>query len=91
MKNSIGLIVVAAVLALGACGGNSEGEGGVTAEESQQLNEAAEMLDASPDSLVAGDETGLGNGEAESGDTGDAMVADNGVTSGNVGAGANAQ
>ncbi len=90
MKNSIGLVIVAAVLALGACGGNSEGEGGVTAEESKQLNEAAEMLDASPDSLVAGDETGLGNGEAESGDTGDLMVADNGVTSGNA-AEANAQ
>ncbi len=84
MKNSIGFVVVAAVLALGACGGNDEGEGGVTAEESQQLNEAAEMLDASPDSLVAGDETGLGNGEAGSGDTGDVLVADNGVTSGNA-------
>jgi hypothetical protein len=84
MKNSVGLVVVAAVLALGACGGGNEGEGGVTAEESRQLNEAAEMLDASPDSLVAGDETGLGNGEAESGDTGDVLVADNGVTSGNA-------
>ncbi len=84
MKNSVGLVVVAAVLALGACGGGDQKEGGVTAEESKQLNEAAEMLDASPDSLVAGDETGLGNGEAESGDTGDLMVADNGVTSGNA-------
>ncbi len=63
MKNSVGLVVVAAVLALGACGGGDQKEGGVTAEESKQLNEAAEMLDASPDSLVAGDETGLGNGE----------------------------
>ena len=84
MKNSVGLVVVAAVLGLGACGGNGEGEGGVTAEESKQLNEAAEMLDASPDSLVAGDETGLGNGEAENGDTSDVLVADNAVTSGNV-------
>ncbi len=64
MKHSIGLAVMAAVLALGACGGQDEGAGGVTKEESQQLNEAAEMLDASPDSLVASDETGLGNGEA---------------------------
>ena len=63
MKNSIGFAVIAAVLGLGACGGNDQKEGGVTAEESQQLNEAAEMLDASPDSLVATDETGLGNGE----------------------------
>ncbi len=90
MKNSVGLVVVAAVLALGACGGGGQEEGGVTAEESKQLNEAAEMLDASPDSLVAGDETGLGNGEEASAETGELMVADNGVTNDNV-AGANAQ
>jgi hypothetical protein len=84
MQNSIGLVVVAAVLALGACGGNDEGEGGVTAEESRQLNEAAEMLDAAADNLATGAEAGLGNGQAASGDTGDLMVADNGVTSGNV-------
>ena len=63
MKHSIGLAVAAAVLALGACGGNEQSSGGVTQEESEQLNNAAEMLDASPDSLVAPDETGLGNGE----------------------------
>jgi hypothetical protein len=51
---------------LAACGGGGSGEGGVTADESKQLNEAAEMLDVSPDSLVAPDETGLGNGEAGS-------------------------
>lgn len=65
MKNSVGLAVMAAVLALGACGGGEEqGAGGVTAEESQQLNEAAEMLDASPDSLVISNEAELGNGDA---------------------------
>ena len=53
----------AAAVSLGACGGSEE-NGGVTAEESQQLNEAAEMLDASPDSLVASEEAPLGNGEA---------------------------
>ena len=90
MKNAIGLIVVAAVLALGACGDGEEGNSGVTAEESKQLNDAAEMLDASPDSLVAGDETGLGNGE-EAANTGDVMVADNAVTSGNASDGANSQ
>ena len=75
MKNSIGLVVVAAVLALGACGGGGEQkEGGVTAEEAKQLNEAAEMLDASPDSLAASDETGLGNGEAGNAETGDVLV-----------------
>jgi hypothetical protein len=67
MRHSIGLVVVAAVLALGACGGREEqGAGGVTAEESQQLNEAAEMLDASPDSLTVANEAELGNGDAGS-------------------------
>ncbi len=85
MKQSIGLVIVAAVLALGACGGGDEGAGGVTKEESQQLNEAAEMLDASPDSLVAGDETGLGNGEATNeaegnSATGDVLVSDDAPT-----------
>ena len=84
MKHSIGLGVLAAVLALAACGGKEENPGGVTQEESEQLNNAAEMLDASPDSLVAGDETGLGNGEAEADDanatTGDLPVADNAAT-----------
>ena len=84
MKNSVGLAVVAAVLALGGCGGGDQEEGGVTAEEARQLNEAAEMLDASPDSLVAGDETGLGNGEEASAETGEVLVADNAVTNDNV-------
>lgn len=84
MKNSVGLVIMAAVLAIGACGSN-ESESGVTAEESQQLNEAAEMLDAA-DALPA-DETGLGIGNEAGGETGDLMVADNGVTSGNVAGG----
>jgi hypothetical protein len=52
----------AALAALGACGGDDD-RGGVTAEEARQLDNAAEMLDASPDSLVAGEEAPLGNGE----------------------------
>jgi hypothetical protein len=87
MKQSIGLVVLAAVLALGACGGEQDGAGGVSKEESRQLNEAAEMLDASPDSLVASDETGLGNSEAtnEAGTnaaTGDLPVSDNAAANG---------
>jgi hypothetical protein len=80
------LIAGAAALALLAGCGGGEGEGGVTAEESKQLNEAAEMLDASPDSLAAPDETGLGNGEAGSGEADAAAEAN--VTEG---AAANAQ
>lgn len=80
MRQSIGFVVVAAVLALGACGGE-EGEGGVTAEESRQLNETAEMLDTSPDSLVAEDETGLAaEGNLEGAESGDLMVADTPAT-----------
>ncbi len=60
------ICAAAGALALLAGCGQQGGEGGVTADESKQLNEAAEMLDASPDSLVAPDETGLGNGEAGS-------------------------
>ena len=74
MKNRMGLIAAAVCFTLAACGGDEQRDGGVTAEESKQLNEAAEMLDASPDSLVAGDETGLGNGEAGSAEAAEAAA-----------------
>ena len=59
-----GLIVAAcvAVATLGACSGDKS-ENAVTPEESAGLNNAADMLDTSPDSLVANDEAPLGNGE----------------------------
>ena len=60
MKIVIGL---AALALLAACG-EKEGTGGLTAEESQQLNEAAEMLDAAPDGLAPADETGLVSDDA---------------------------
>ena len=59
MRHDVKLILSAAALAaLAACGGSDEGRGGLTAEEERQLDNAAEMLDsnmvdASPDSLVA--------------------------------------
>jgi hypothetical protein len=53
---------IGALALLAACGGGETG--GVTEEESRQLNEAAAMLDAGSDTVVAADETGLGNGEA---------------------------
>lgn len=62
MKLRVGWAAIAAGLAmLAACG--DDGAGGVTAEESRQLNEISETLDTSADSLtVAGDEM-LVNGE----------------------------
>jgi hypothetical protein len=49
-----GFAALAALGLLTACGGGDEQEpGGVTPEESAALNNAAEMLDASPDSLTA--------------------------------------
>lgn len=62
MKRGCGIGIIVAMAALAGCGGGDEA-GGVSREEAQQLNEAAEMLDASPDSLVASDEAMLGNGD----------------------------
>ena len=50
-----------ALALLAACGGGGD-DNALTADENAALNEAAEMLDASPDSLIAADD-GLGNGE----------------------------
>ena len=81
MKSLIGIAGTAAVLALAGCGGGQEeqGAGGVTAEESQQLNEAVDMLDASPDSLAVTEGAELGNGEAGT-DAGALPVSDNAAT-----------
>jgi hypothetical protein len=51
------------LIALGACGRGDDKAGGLTAEENRQLDNAAEMLDTSPDSLVPADNQALGNGE----------------------------
>lgn len=66
MKRQLCLGTAMLALALSACGG--ERQGGVTAEEDRQLNEAAAMLednvfDTSADSLVA-EEAVLENGNA---------------------------
>ena len=66
MKRRTGLPMIMAAALLSACGGG-ESEGGLSREENEGLNEAANMvetLDVSPDSMTASDETGLGNGEA---------------------------
>jgi len=54
---------MASLLALGACGRGDDKAGGLTAEENRQLDNAAEMLDTSPDSLVPVDNSDVGNGE----------------------------
>ncbi len=57
-----------------ACG--REDDGSPTATENESLNNISEVLDASPDSLVA-DDSALGNGEA--GATGELPVVANDV------------
>ena len=76
-------IVAAAALAMGIAALGACGKGGdsnaLTAEDNAQLNEASNMLDASPDSLAVGNVT-LGNGENAAGDS---VAGDNGVDTGN--------
>jgi hypothetical protein len=47
------LVVLTLLAGCGSGGGNEAGVANVTSEEAAQLNNAAEMLDASPDSLAA--------------------------------------
>jgi hypothetical protein len=76
MKNSNLLVAAAAALALAGCGGQDGNSGGLSAEENQKLDNIAETLDASPDSLVA-EEAPIGNGEeAANAQTGEVMVSD---------------
>jgi hypothetical protein len=49
----ISLITILAGLALASCGRSDTPVGGVSPEEAAALNNAAEVLDASPDSLGA--------------------------------------
>ncbi len=73
MKNSAGLGMVLAASLLASCG-SGEGEGGLTREENEGLNEAANMvetLDVSPDSMTVSEDNALGTG-------GEAAVNDSG-------------
>ena len=63
MKRIAFVAALAACAALASCGSKDESNGSVTPEEAAELNNAAEMLDTSPDSLVAPEEAPLGNGE----------------------------
>ncbi|HMJ93113.1 MAG TPA: hypothetical protein VK472_03335 [Allosphingosinicella sp.] len=64
---------LAATMALAGCG-DSASDGSPTAEENRQLNEAAEMLDTSPDDLVPAEEAELGNGDEDSVEENEAVV-----------------
>jgi hypothetical protein len=48
MRRRVWTTLFAVTPFLWACGSGDEGNGGLTAEQSRQLNEAAEMLDAAP-------------------------------------------
>jgi len=63
MRKWIAAAAMVPLLALGACGRGDDKAGGLTAEENRQLDNAAEMLDTSPDSLVPADNGALGNGD----------------------------
>jgi hypothetical protein len=68
--------MTALTLLTAACSREPE-PGEMSAEQEQGLNEAADMLDASPDSLAAEENVMLGNGEEAQ--TGDVMVADEAI------------
>jgi len=68
MKRLKAAAAMASLLALGACGRGDDKAGGLTAEENRQLDNAAEMLDTSPDSLVPADDNVAGNSEGDSAD-----------------------
>jgi hypothetical protein len=91
MKYAHVLAAFAGLAVLAGCGGDQAGSGGVTAEEARQLNEAAEMVDVSSDSLVAGDNAMLGNGEEPSAEAADQMVMENMTAPATDGAAVNAQ
>jgi hypothetical protein len=73
MNRTIGAAaLLAACAALTACGGAKKDPNALTEEENRQLDNAAEMLDASPDGDAANDDSELGNGdEASAEDDGD--------------------
>jgi hypothetical protein len=83
MKKSTALAaLLAGAFLVAACG--REDDGSPTSAENAQLNNIAEVLDTSPDSLVA-EEPALGNGE--DGATGELPVVGNEAVDGAAGNG----
>lgn len=74
MKSYLKIAAIAGALMLGGCGGGDEqGAGGLTAEENRKLDNIAETLDASADSLVAND-VAPGNDIWEQAESGNVVV-----------------
>ncbi|MDB5688911.1 MAG: hypothetical protein JWL91_787 [Sphingomonas bacterium] len=66
------ILLIAAGLSVAGCGeGDNQTVGGVSPEEAAQLNDAAEMLDASADGLAAPEGEAI-DSESNSGDAADA-------------------
>ena len=65
MRKMIAAAALAASLTMLAGCGDEPGAGGLTEADNRELNNAAEMLDTSPDDLVPSEEAALGNGEEE--------------------------
>ena len=81
MNRTIGIVaLLAATAALSACGSKKD-PNMPTDEETQQLNNAAEMLDASPDSLAANQDVAPSNGDEAN--AADSVVEDAGNGAGN--------
>jgi hypothetical protein len=66
-------LTAAALALLAGCGGSESNA--PTAEDNAELEEAANMLDTSPDSLTV-ENPELGNGDAPSAEAGDVAVAE---------------
>jgi hypothetical protein len=81
MNRTIGIAaLLVAAAALSACGARKD-PNLPTEEEDAQLNNAAEMLNASPDNLGADRNVGLGNGDEGAAE--DSVVEDAGNEAGN--------
>jgi hypothetical protein len=63
MTMKAGFAGLAALALLAGCGGGGN-EGGLTADENAELNNAANMLDSAPEALNGVDETGIDTSEA---------------------------
>jgi hypothetical protein len=73
MRKSAAIAIAAAASLIASCGGG-DGDGSPTSAENEQLDNIANVLDTSADSLAV-EETDLGNGEGGA-ETGDVLVAD---------------